>query len=313
MPLYVKNADVQNLLTMKDALAAVEEVFLRWGQGKAVNHPRQRTRMPGGALQMMTAVDTEAGAGFKTNGGRGVGNIVQLYDSRTGDFLAMIEANALSAIRTGAASGIATKYMARQDASTAGIIGTGHQAATQLEAVCAVRDVRSVKVYSRNADNRAQFSAEMTKRLGVPVRPVSSAQECVEASDIVITITNSAAPVLDGTWLSPGTHVNAAGNNNWQHREVDETTITRSGIVVVDDLNQAKIECGELMSAVSKGVFHWEKAQEIRNVVAGLAPGRISRDQITLFESQGIAIEDVATAWRVYHLAMQRDVGVHFP
>ena len=241
MPLYIKGSDVESLLTMKDTLAAVEEVFLRWGQGKAVNHPRQRTRMPGGALQMMTAVDTEAGAGFKTNGDRGVGNIVQLYDSKTGDFLAMIEATALSAIRTGAASGVATKYMARADASTVGIIGTGHQAATQLEAVCAVRDIRSVKVYSRNADNRAKFAAQMEKRLKLPVNPVASSGESVEGADVVITITNSAEPVFEGKWLTPGTHVNAAGNNNWQHREVDETTITRSAIVAVDDLEQARL------------------------------------------------------------------------
>jgi ornithine cyclodeaminase/alanine dehydrogenase-like protein (mu-crystallin family) len=297
---------------MRDCLAALEEVFLRWGQGKAVNQSRQRMRMPGGALQMMVAVDDEAGAGFKTSGGL-VGTIVHLYDSKSGEFLAMIEANGLGATRTGAASGVATKYMARPESATVGIIGAGRQAATQLEAVCAVRDIRSVKVYGRRADNRARFAEQMEQRLGVPVTPVATPRECVEASDVVITITNSAEPVLEGRWLAPGTHVNAAGNNNWQHREVDESTIARSGIVAVDDLEQAKIECGELMSAVARGVFRWEQAREIRQVVAGLAPGRTSPEQITLFESQGIAIEDIAAAWRVYHLAKERGMGKPFP
>lgn len=312
MPLYITGAEVESLLTVKDCVASVEEVFLRWGHGKALNHPRQRTRMPGGALQMMVAVDNEGGAGFKTGGGRG-GTIVNLYDSKTCEFLAIIEANAMGAIRTGAASGVATKYMARTDAHTVGIIGTGGQAATQLEAVCAVRPIRSVKVYSRSADNRARFSAHMQERLKLLVKPVETSKECVEASDVVITITNSAEPVFEGKWLAPGTHVNAAGNNKWQHREIDETAIMRSGNVVVDDLEQAKIECGELMAAVSRGVFRWEQAHEVRHVVAGLAPGRTSPDQITLFESQGIAIEDIAAAWRVYHLAKERGIGKAFP
>lgn len=311
MPLYLKGSEVESLLTMDVALAAVEEVFFRWGQGKAVNYPRQRTRMPSGTMQMMVAVDMEAGAGFKTNGGK-VGNLVNLYDSKTGDFLAVMEGMALSAIRTGAASGIATKYLANPNADSVGIIGTGRQAFTQLQAICAVRPIRSVKAYGRDPGRRAAFAAQMEQMLKLPVKPVNSSRECVEGVDIVITITNSTEPVFEGEWLSPGVHINAAGANSPQRREVDETTITRSNVIVVDDLEQAKIECGELIAAVERGAFRWEQAHELRQVVAGNALGRTAPDQITLFESQGIAIEDVAAAWRVYHLAKERGIGTRF-
>jgi ornithine cyclodeaminase/alanine dehydrogenase-like protein (mu-crystallin family) len=311
MPLYLKAADVERLLPMSDALRVVEEAFRRWGQGKAVNNPRQRIRIPAGSLQIMAAADMEGGCGFKAYGGR-AGMLVNLYDSRTGEFLAVLEANGLGAIRTGAASGVATRHMAREDAAVLGVIGSGHQAATQVAAVCAVRPIKSIRVFSRLSGHREAFAAQTQKRLGVEARPVASARECVEGADIVVTITNSSEPVFDGAWLAAGAHVNAAGSNSMLRREIDEATIQRAGIIAVDDLAEAKIECGELIHAAERGRFRWEQAVELRHVVAGLARGRNSQAEVTLFESQGLALEDVAAAWHVYHAAKATGIGTPF-
>lgn len=315
MPLYIKESEVAQLLTMSVALDAVEGMFKRWGQGKAVNHPRRRIRIPSGSFQIMEGADMEQGCGFKAYAAAGMRTnmLVNLYNSKTGELLALLESNFLGAIRTGAASGVATKYMARPDASTVGIIGAGKQGETQIAAVCAVRQIKHVKVFSRMPEHRDAFASKMQRQLGVPMQAVGSAKECVENSDIVITITSSRDPVFDGNWLAPGTHINAAGGNSWQRREIDETTISRSEYIVCDDVEDARLECGELMWAVERGSFRWEQARELRDVVAGNIKARPSPQAITLFESQGIALEDIAAAWSIYELAKQRGMGTPLP
>jgi ornithine cyclodeaminase len=203
--------------------------------------------------------------------------------------------------------------MALPDASVVGLIGTGRQAITQLEAVCAVRPITRVKAFSRNAENRQKFAAQMTQSLGIDVVAVDSAQECVSGSQIVVAITKSSVPVFDGAWLDPGTHVNAAGANSWTRCEVDDTTIERSAPVVVDNLDQAKMECGELIAAVERGAFRWRDAVELHQVVDGSVPGRPTADAITLFESQGIGIEDVACYAHVLRQAKEQGVGQELP
>ena len=207
-----------------------------------------------------------------------------------------MEASALGQVRTGAASGLATRYMARADASTVGIIGTGYQARTQLEAACAVRGIKSAKAFSRTAEKRQAFAGEMSERLSLEVMPAESAEECIRGTDIAITITSSREPVLKGEWLKDGCHVNAAGGNHWMRREIDEVAVNRAGTIVVDDLEQAKVECGDLLWPAERGLFRWSMAHELRDVVSGKTRGRTQEDSITLFESQGVAIEDVAAA-----------------
>ncbi|HEY8458929.1 MAG TPA: ornithine cyclodeaminase family protein [Blastocatellia bacterium] len=319
MPLFLTEQDVTELLTMEDALAAVENVFKAQAAGDATNEPRRRARAAGAALHVMGgAVANFEGRkgllGVKSYvvTGAGARFYVNLYDAESGELLALIEADKLGQMRTGAASGVATKYLARADAKTVGIYGTGWQAESQLEAVCASRDIKDVKVYSRSPENRARFCQKMGERFGgLNITPVEN-PEAAAAADIVVTITSSRAPVLNGAWLEPGTHINAAGGNSILRRELDDDAVRRSSFIAVDSVDQARIEAGEFVTAVEKGLLTWERVRELRHVVSGETRGRTSDDQITLFKSLGVAIEDVAAAAVAYRKAKERNVGKRF-
>lgn len=321
MPLFLSEQDVTKLLTMEDTLAAVEAIFKAQAAGDATNEPRRRLRASGAVLQVMSGAvaDFKDSSGGEFKGLLGLKSYVvtrnkarfyvNLYDAESGELLALIEADKLGQMRTGAASGVATKYLARADAKTVGVYGTGWQAQSQLEAVCAVRDIESVKVYSRSPENRARFCQEMRARLGgVKIAPVEKPEEAADA-DVIITITTSREPVLQGAWLKLGTHINAAGGNSILRRELDDEVVKRSSFIAVDSIDQAKIEAGELVAAVEKGLLTWERVKELRYVVSGEMRGRTSNDQITLFKSLGVAIEDVATAAVLYRKAKEQNVG----
>ena len=318
MALLLKEDDVRSLLTMDACLAAVEEAFRLRAHGQAIVRPRTRMAMPDGTHQLMAGwAGGEINAfGLKSYGGphksgvRGGGMVVLLYDGETSALLAILEGNVLGQIRTGAASGVATRYMAREKARTVGIIGTGGQAATQLEAVCKVRDIRQVWAYSRKQERRDTFAEEMAGRLDVPVTAVDTGEACVREADIVVTITSAREPVLEGAWLKEGTHINAAGGNHYLRRELDDEAIRRAALITVDDLPQAQAESGELMAAAARGVLQWERVREMADVVAGSISGRTDARAITLFESQGIATWDVAAAMATYRAARERGVGV---
>lgn len=319
MPILLSEQDVTTLLTMEDTLGAVEAVFKAQAAGEATNEPRRRLRAAGSILQVMSGAVANF-AGFKGLLGlkaytvaRGKARFhVSLYDAESGELLAFIEADKLGQMRTGAASGVVTKYLARADARTVGVYGTGWQAQSQIEAVCAVRDIETVKVHSRSPENRARFCLEMSARLNdVNITPVENPEDAADA-DIVITITSSREPVLQGAWLKPGTHINAAGGNSILRRELDDEAIKRASFIAVDSIDQAKIEAGEFVTAVEKGSLTWERVRELRYIVSGEMPGRTSDDQITLFKSLGIAIEDVATAAVLYRKAKEQNVGKEF-
>jgi ornithine cyclodeaminase/alanine dehydrogenase-like protein (mu-crystallin family) len=316
MALFITEDEVARLLTMDDALRAVEEAFRQHGQGSAVNRPRTRVRVPHGMLHVMAAgLPPEGVLGLKAyTAFRGTTRFhVHLYSAEDGRLLALLEANRLGQMRTGAASGVATKYLARPDASVVGIFGTGWQARSQLEAVCAVRRVREVRAYGRDPARRAAFSREMEATLGVPVRPAPEPRIVVEGADIVITITTAKTPVFDGRWLAAGSHVNAAGSNFAEKQEVDEATVTAARLIVVDSKEQARIECGDLIGPVSRGLLSWDQVHELGEVVAGKIPGRERAGDVTLFESQGLALEDMAVAAVVYRKALERRVGRDLP
>ena len=310
--LLINEEEVRSLLPMSECVAVLDTLFAEWAQGGASNMPRYRLPLIRGAQQVMAGMSNGAGAtGLKTyvTGTKGPSRmVVLLFSTEDAEPLAMIAANALGQIRTGAASGVATRYMARTDAATVGMIGSGSQAETQLAAVCAVRPIERAFVYSRTPEHREAFAAKMSAELGIDVRAVESAEAATQAS-VVCAITNSREPVFNGETLTPGAHVNAAGSNHWMRREVDEATIKRSALVVVDDLEDAKRECGELIWAAERRAFRWEQAVELRDVVSGRVHGRPSPDAVTLFESQGLAIEDVAAGAHVYRKALESGLG----
>jgi ornithine cyclodeaminase/alanine dehydrogenase-like protein (mu-crystallin family) len=319
MALYLTEQDVTQLLTMEDTLAAVEAVFKSQATGDATNEPRRRVRAAGAVLQVMSGAVANF-AEFKGLLGlkaytvaRGQARFyVSLFDAESGELLAFIEADKLGQMRTGAASGVATKYLARKDARTVGVYGTGWQARSQLDAVCAARDIEGVKVYSRSPENRARFCLEMSAQLNdVNITPVEKPEDAAEAG-VIVTITSSREPVLQGAWLKPGAHINAAGGNSILRRELDDEAIKRSSFIAVDSLDQAKIEAGEFVTAVEKGLLTWERVKELRHVVNGEMRGRTNDQEITLFKSLGIAIEDIATAAAVYRKAKEQKVGKEF-
>lgn len=316
MALYLTEENVTELLTMDVTLAAVESVFKLQATGEATNESRRRVRTQGAILMTMSGAVANFGEfkgllGLKAyTVARGKARFyVSLFDAVTGELLAFIEADKLGQMRTGAASGVATKYLARADAKTVGIYGTGWQAHSQLAAVCAVRQIQEVKVYSRKPENRESFCKEAAAQLKLTnIHPVETPEAAAD-SDIIVTITNSRDPVVEGGWLKPGAHINAAGGNSVLRREVDDEVIKRASFIAVDSLDQAKIESGEFITTVEKGLLTWERVKELRYVVNGEMQGRTNNDQITLFKSLGIAIEDVATAAVVYRKAKEQNVG----
>ncbi len=317
MALLLSEADVRSLLTMPLALDAVESAFRRLAAGEAQLHVRRRLELPDQTfLHYMAAADTTAGyMGMKiyTSVRGALRFLVPLYRVRNGELVALLEADFLGQMRTGAASGLATQHMARSDSSSVGILGTGLQARTQLEAVCAVRKIQRVRAFGRNPEKRAQFAEEMAGKLGVEVEPAGSAQEAVRGADIVVTITTSSRPVVEGAWLAPGTHINAAGGNFPHKRELDDAAIARVHRFAADSVAQSKLEAGDLIQPFASHPARWGEVLELADIVAGKVAGRSSPDQITLFKSNGIALEDVAVAARVYELAAQRQAGTRIP
>ncbi len=315
MALLLTEDDVAKLLTMADAVEALEEVLRQQADGSAENLSRRRLRATGGALHLMAGSAPGLGyVGLKayTTFAGTARFVVMLYDARDGRLVALVQANRLGQIRTGAASGVATRHLALADASIVGIFGTGWQARSQLEAMRTVRSIRLVKAYGRDRERREAFCREMTASLGVEVRPVERPEEVVEGSQVVVTATTSAQPVFDGRLLQPGTHVNAMGSNSLLKREVDATAVRRADIVVVDSIEQAKLESGDLLGPVESGQLSWERVRELDEVAAGRV-GRRTREEITLFESHGMGIEDVAAAARVYERAREHQMGTGIP
>jgi alanine dehydrogenase len=316
MVLLLTETDVRALLTMEMALEAVEEAMRGMGEGSASNLPRRRIALKGGALHLMaSAVGSLNALGLKaynTFGGR-TDFLIPLYDSRTGRMLALIEGDWLGRMRTGAASGVATRHMARPEARTLGLFGAGGQARTQLLAVCAVRPIQRVHVYSRSPESRAAFVAEMQPLVQAELAPVDEPRAAVAGMDVIASMTSSSQPVFAGEWVEPGTHINAAGSNHLRRREIDGESISRAGRIAADWVEQAKMESGDLAQAVAEGRLRWEDVLEFSDIVGGKVPGRGSEQEITLFESQGISVWDMATAARVYALAKAKGVGQIIP
>jgi alanine dehydrogenase len=316
MTLLLNEDDVRALLTMPLALEIVEDSLRRQGRGELALNPRRRLRLPDhGLLHYMAAGPQGGYFGMKLYSVvRGVARfVVPLFRSDTGEMAALIEADALGQIRTGAASGVATKYLANPEARTACIIGTGYQARTQLEAVACVRRLQRVRAYGRDPQRRANFCAEMSEKIGVPVEASNSNREAVRGAEIVITATSATQVVLEGAWIEPGMHINAMGANWPQKRELDAAAVDRAGAVFVDSIEQARMEAGDLIQSFGENQSRWSDVRELGGVVAGKNPGRSNPGEITLFKSNGIATWDLAAAERVYELAVEQGRGKSIP
>lgn len=308
--LYFSETLVRAALPMRDAVRAVEAVFRELGTGGAENRPRQRVRVGGRMLHTMSAGSAALGVlGLKTylTGRDGARFVVLLFDKETGSLAAVMEADALGQIRTGAATGVAADHLAAASAGTVGLVGCGHQARTQIEALAVVRPLRRVEAFCRNPETRRSFARAMTSRLGVEVVPAESAESAARQKEIVVAITSAREPVIRGEWLAPDTFVAAAGGNSLRRRELDAAAVRRAGRIVVDDREQARLECGDLEPLIAAGELDWRDIETLGEVVAsGKPPDPPSRASVAsgaLFESQGIAAEDIAVASLVYERA----------
>ncbi len=313
---FLTEAEVGRLLSVPDAMGILEEAFREAAAGRAVQQPRRRAVTPPTVLHAMSAVLPgfgAAGSKVYVTTPRGASFVVTLFDAATGRVFGLIEGDRLGQIRTGAASGLATRYLAREDAAVGAVIGTGWQAETQLEAICAARPLREVRVFGRDPTRRAAFVERMAPRVAARLVPVASAEAAVRGARVVCTITSSRTPVVEGAWLDPGTHVNAAGVNWPNRRELDEAAVRRADRVVVDDLETARLEAGTLLPVIEAGHLSWEAIVPLAAVVAGTLEGRRRPEDVTLFASHGIALEDVACGARVLERARALGVGREMP
>ena len=313
MALFLNEDDVRQLLTMPMTIDAVEEAHRELAHNRAIDIPRQRTRLPQTALHILQgALPGRDAIGYKayTSNRSGIRFLVHVFSAASGALRVVMQADYLGMMRTGAASGVATKWLARPDAEVLGVFGAGWQAEGNIEAVAAVRKLSKVKVFARNAERLAAFCARMSDRLELDVVPAASAEETVRGSDIVSTITTASSPLFDAAWLSPGTHINAAGSNSLIRREVGEDVLKVCKPIVVDSVDTALKEAGDLLPVLEKGRLNERQLVELGDVIVGRHPGRSKPEDITLFESQGMAIQDIAVAVRLEALAREQGMGV---
>jgi alanine dehydrogenase len=307
MPLYLSEADVAELLTTADALAAVEASFLRQARGAVDNMPRERLRLEDGVFAVMACADHELGyAGLKSYAWLPGGTpfAVLLFSIANARLEAVIEADKLGQMRTGAASGVAARHLARSGAASLGVIGCGWQAASQIASIReALPSIERVVVHCRNEERLEAFCREHG------CEPAESHREPGE-HDVVVTVTTSKDPVLRGEWLRPGALVCAVGANDPRRRELDNAVLERAAFVCCDSREDSMQESGDLIDPVAQGILDWLEVHELHEVVAGEVHGRASDDDIVVFKSNGIAAWDLAAGARVVELARARGVGL---
>ncbi len=314
---FLNEANVGQLLTMDIALTQVERAMKDRALGKAIDVPRQRIQTTSGIQHVLQACAPELGyIGFKyyytPPGKRGV-SCVHLINMQTGKLEAIVESVLLGMIRTGAASGVASKHLANPGATVLAQLGAGYQGMGQLEAVVKALNIREARVYARTRDKLEAWCKKMADQLGIPVIPAASGAEAIKGAQVVNIMTKSATPVIDGDWLQPGQHVNAAGSNALSRQEIDAKTVARAALITVDSRGTARNECGDLVAAAETGRIQWDTLTEIGEVIAGRAPGRAGKDDITLYESHGMGIQDIYTAAKLLELARSHKVGTELP
>jgi ornithine cyclodeaminase/alanine dehydrogenase-like protein (mu-crystallin family) len=312
MTLFLTDQDVDKLVTMDDMLPAIEDMLRHHGKDEGYNLARRRVMAPTGELAVMAGglfYQGVFGVKVYTVVKGGYSFHVSLYDASSGQLLAFMPANRLGQLRTGATTGVAVKYLAPQKVTAVGIIGTGHQAPTQLEAICKVRQVSRIKAWSPNSQRRREFASRASKSLGVKVKAMETNREAVEGCDLVVGIASNVEPVVEGSWLKRGVTVVGAGPATWRAQELDESALLKMDRIFVDTIEQAPYEAGDLARAVDKGLLQWQQVAELRRVVAGSAPGRKKDAESLYVKLMGTAVADVAAARLVWERAQERKVG----
>jgi len=306
MPLYLTEQDVAELLTPAEAVEAIEASFRRLAAGSVENRPRYRLGLEEGALAVMAAADLELGyAGAKVYAGfrEGARFAVLLFRSDSPELVAVLEADKLGQLRTGAASGVAARYLAAEGATSLGVIGCGWQAESQVACIrAALPQLERIVVYCRTEERLRAFCEEHGAEPG-------EGHQDPAACDVVVTATTSRDPVLRGEWLQAGALVCAVGANDGRRRELDNVVLERSAFVCCDSLDDAKLESADLIEPVESGVLDWLEVHELQEVVAGEVAGRQSRDDIVVFKSNGLAAWDVAVAAATVERARVAGVG----
>jgi len=313
---YLTEGDVRELLDMEIAIDVVEEAFRQLASGAAMNVPRARAQAEGLYLHTMSATAQYLGcAGWKayTTTSNGARFHVGLYSIKSGELIALIEANHLGQLRTGAASAVATECMARPDAKVVGLFGSGYQARTQLKGVCSVRKIELVEVYSRDEERCRQFAELMSEWCNTKIVPSRNPDEVAAEKDIVICATSARTPLFEGKVLDEGTHLNVVGSNYLNKAEIDVTTVHRADTIVCDSIEQCRLEAGDFVQALEAGAVEWSNMHELADVIAGRETGRKTAESITLFKSVGLALEDVALAARLVELAGKEGLGRQLP
>lgn len=316
MALYLSEDDVKQLLTMELAIEGVESAHRDLSLGLATDTPRVRSRLPQTALHILQgALSAQGVIGYKAYTSNRSGNRfhVHLFDAGSGVPLAVVSADFLGMMRTGAASGVAARWLARKDVVEAGVFGAGWQAEGHVRALCAVMPLQRIKVFSRKADRLVAFCHRMSEQTGVAVVPAGSPEEVVRGSRLVGTVTTASAPLFDADWLEAGAHINAAGSNALIRQELSEAAVRRCDLIAVDSVPTALAEAGDLFPLLEKGRLHDRQLLELGDVITGRRAGRETREQITLFESQGMAIQDLAVALRVVKRAEEKGLGMRLP
>jgi ornithine cyclodeaminase/alanine dehydrogenase-like protein (mu-crystallin family) len=313
---YLTEDDVKQLIFMPQALDAVESAWKARSLGQASDIPRTRAQVPEGILNMLKATAPSLGyIGFKYyyNAKAGDTKHIHLVNVKTGRLEAIIEAGWLGSMRTGAASGIATRYLAKKKSETLGQIGSGGQASTQISAIHHAVGVSKVKVFSRTRSKLVAFCNAMSSELNIEVMPADSAEGALQGADVVNVMTRSATPVMNGAWLEPGQHINAAGSNALNRQEVDQQSIERCDVITVDARGTAENESGDLAPLVERGKLRWKDLTEIGDVITAKAVGRSDDRQISLFESHGMGLQDLYIAVEALRMAREKKIGIDLP
>ncbi len=312
LPIFISEAEVADLIDISTTISVLDRAFRAEADGVAVNRSRIRIPIEGGFYNLMAARDSTSGVvGLKvyTATKHGAPMLIVLHASDGTGLRAIIEGGKISGCRTGALSGLSAQYMAREGKHVLGVIGTGFQARMQILGVAAAVDVERIILYSRNVEKAQAFADKMALEVKVPIALVTTSAEVCQVSSIIVLITNSAEPVIKTVDVKPGTHVIAAGNNTWLRSEFEPSLAARAAVVAVDNLDQARIEAGELMRAVELGLFSWEQAVSLGQIVGQKRLGRNSGEDVTLFCSQGVALLDVTVAQFVYEQALKNGRG----
>lgn len=310
MAVYLSRADVERFVSMADAMDVLEKAFGRWGRDMSFNLERRRIpRLAGKELNILAGMAPGGDMMGVRASGTKFNNVMMLFSEKEGGLACVMECGPISEYRTGAASGVATKHLAREDSKVLGVIGAGRTAFPQIEAVCVARKIELIKVFVRTEESRIAFAKELQDKLGIKTEAAPTGEACMADADIAITSTSAKDPVFFGKWIKPGLHINAIGANNLKRREIDDETVLRADIVAIDHRAQGQIEAGAIVPLVAVGKMKWDKVSELGEIVQKKRPSRTSDDQVTLFHSLGLGFEDVTYGEVVYHRAKAAGLG----